>query len=85
MAISMRKNMTPNPNAIKFTANTTLFQDRLIAKKGETVDHKLASELLKIEGVDNIFGYDDFVTVNKTFEASWDELLPKIEAVFQSA
>ncbi|WEG11945.1 NifU N-terminal domain-containing protein [Pullulanibacillus sp. KACC 23026] len=84
MSITMRTDRTPNPNAMKFTANSSLFTDRLIAKKGDSVDHPLAAALLEIEGVDNIFGYDDFVTVNKTFDASWDELLPKIEAVFQT-
>lgn len=85
MTLSMRMDQTPNPNAMKFTANTQLFEDRLIAKKGDEVDHTLATQLLALDGVDNIFGYGDFVTVNKTYEASWDALIPQIEAVFQSA
>jgi hypothetical protein len=84
LSISVRKDMTPNPNAIKLTANTKLFDGRYIAKKGDTVDNPLAEQLLAINGVDNIFGYEDFVTVNKTFDASWDELLPRIEAVFET-
>lgn len=85
MGINMKMDHTPNPNAMKFTADTQLFKDRLIAQKGDTVDHALATELLAIDGVDNIFGYDDFVTVNKTFDASWDDLLPQIEAIFEKA
>ena len=83
MSISIRKDMTPNPNAIKLTANTKLFDGRYIAKKGDNVDNSLAEQLLAIEGVDNIFGYEDFVTVNKTSEASWEQLYPQIEAVFE--
>jgi hypothetical protein len=83
LSISVRKDMTPNPNAIKLTANTQLFNGRFIAKKDDTVDNPLAEQLLAIEGVDNIFGYEDFVTVNKTFDSSWDQLLPQIEAVFE--
>lgn len=85
MGLSVRRDATPNPNAMKFTAAEQLFENRLIAKAGDSVENKLASELLAIDGVDNIFGYDDFVTVNKTVDASWDELLPKIEAIFQNS
>ncbi len=84
MGLNVKVDATPNPNAMKFTANTQLFEERLIAKVGDSVDHQLAAELLAVDGVDNIFGYDDFVTVNKTFDASWDELLPKLQAVFES-
>lgn len=83
LSISVRKDRTPNPNAIKLTANIKLFDGRYVAKKGDAVDHPLAEQLLAIDGVDNIFGYEDFITVNKTFDASWDELLPQIEAVFE--
>lgn len=85
MGLKMRMDRTPNPNAMKFTADTPLFEDRLVAKKGDQVEHRLGGQLLAIEGVDNIFGYGDFVTVNKTMDASWDDLLPQIEAAFQSA
>ena len=85
MSIDVRIDRTPNPNAMKFTAAKRLFNARLEAKKGETVDSPLAQELLKVNGVDNVFGYEDFVTVNKDFDAKWDDLLPNIEAVFNKA
>ncbi|MBU9721833.1 MULTISPECIES: NifU N-terminal domain-containing protein [Bacillaceae] len=87
MAIEVRAEATPNPNAMKFTANQVLFEGTGSAsfKKGEETDHSLAKELLQIEGVDNIFGFQDFVTVNKEMDAEWDALLPKIEEAFQKA
>lgn len=85
MSIDVRVDRTPNPNAMKFTAAKRLFEGRLIAKKGEQVTSPLAQELLKLDGVDNIFGYEDFVTVNKDFEAEWNDLLPQIDAVFKGA
>jgi hypothetical protein len=44
----------------------------------------LAQKLLELNGVDNIFGYEHFVTVNKTFDADWNDLLPEIEKVFET-
>ncbi|WP_096189432.1 NifU N-terminal domain-containing protein [Evansella halocellulosilytica] len=84
MAIEVRGEPTPNPNAMKFTANQVLFEGSGSAsfKKGDDTDHPLAKELLALEGVDNIFGFQDFVTVNKEMDADWDSLLPKIEEAF---
>ncbi|SDI37735.1 Scaffold protein Nfu/NifU N terminal [Alteribacillus persepolensis] len=73
---------TPNPNAVKFTADKAIFEGSTSLKKGDDTDHPIAKALLQIEGVDNIFGYQDFVTVNKTMDADWDELMPKIEEAF---
>lgn len=76
---------TPNPNAMKFTSSSgPIFDGRVVNKKGDHVDHPLVAQLLEIEGVDNIFGYQDFLTVNKTFDANWDELMPKVGEVFKN-
>ncbi|MDG5789188.1 NifU N-terminal domain-containing protein [Evansella sp. AB-P1] len=87
MAIEVRAEPTPNPNAMKFTASEVLFEGTGSAsfKKGDEPDHLLAKELLAIDGVDNIFGYQDFVTVNKEPGVEWDELLPKIEVAFNKS
>ncbi|ADH99029.1 NifU N-terminal domain-containing protein [Salisediminibacterium selenitireducens] len=85
MAIEVRGEPTPNPNAMKFTANQVLFEGSGSAsfKKGQETDHALAKELLSLDGVDNIFGFQDFVTVNKEPGAEWDDLLPKIQESFE--
>ncbi|ADU31203.1 NifU N-terminal domain-containing protein [Evansella cellulosilytica] len=84
MSIEVRAEPTPNPNAMKFTATEVLFEGSGSAsfKKGDSPDHALAKALLEIDGVDNIFGYQDFVTVNKEADVEWDALLPKIEEAF---
>lgn len=86
MAIEVRAEATPNPNAMKFTASDILFEGTGSAsfKKGDEPDHPLAKNLLAIEGVDNIFGYQDFVTVNKEPAVEWNDLLPKIEEAFNA-
>jgi hypothetical protein len=86
MGLQVRAEPTPNPNAMKFTADAPMFEGngRMIAKKGDKPDHPLAAEILDIDGVDNIFGFQDFLTVNKTFDAEWDDLMPKIEEAFNN-
>ncbi|WP_158736051.1 NifU N-terminal domain-containing protein [Alteribacillus sp. YIM 98480] len=73
---------TPNPNAVKFSADQVIFDGSTSLKKGDETDHPIAKALLQIEGVDNIFGYNDFVTVNKTMDVEWDDLMPKIQQAF---
>lgn len=82
MPLEIKVESTPNPNAIKFTATQPLFEGSTSLKKGDITDHPLASALLSIEGVDNIFGINDFVTVNKTLDANWDELIPQVQQAF---
>lgn len=84
MSIEVRAEGTPNPNSMKFTANQVIFEgDGSVSfRKGQDTDHALAKELLELDGVESIFGYQDFVTVNKEMAADWNNLLGKIEEVF---
>lgn len=87
MAISFRIDQTPNPNAIKITLTKTIFEgDKSYTfKKDDNPENPIVASLLKIDGVDNVFGYQDFITINKKFDADWETLLPKIEEVFNNA
>lgn len=81
--MNVRAEETPNPNAMKFTSNEgNLFEGRVMCKKGDDPDHPLLKQLLALDGVDNLFGFQDFLTVNKTFDAQWEVLMPKINEVF---
>ncbi|HEU5140899.1 MAG TPA: NifU N-terminal domain-containing protein [Bacillales bacterium] len=82
--MNVKSEPTPNPNAMKFTSQDgPLFEGRVICKQGDNPDHPLLKQLLELEGVDNLFGFQDFLTVNKTFDAQWDNLMPKIEEAFE--
>lgn len=75
---------TPNPNAMKFTSTSgAFFEGRVICNKGDKPDHPLLQQILEVDGVDNIFGYDDFITVNKTFSDEWDQIMPTLEQIFK--
>jgi hypothetical protein len=86
MAISIHIQETPNPNSIKVNASETIFEGpkSTSLKSGDETDHPLASALLSIEGIDNIFGIKDFVTISKKANTSWDTILPKVEEAFKA-
>ncbi|NJP38428.1 NifU N-terminal domain-containing protein [Alkalicoccus luteus] len=85
MPVNVRADVTPNPNAMKFTTDQVLFEGSGSAsfKKSDDTDHPLAKELLALDGVDNIFGFQDFVTVNKEPDAEWDALVPKVQEAIE--
>ena len=82
---------TPNPHAVKFTLNRT------VAVKGET--YRLpapgvagqvggdtppwAKALLSIPGIVGVYGVNNFISVNKTPEASWETILPQAQAALK--
>ncbi|WP_027963914.1 NifU N-terminal domain-containing protein [Halalkalibacillus halophilus] len=77
---------TPNPNAMKFTVDSVIFpgDDSISVMDGETSEFDVLNELMQVEGVDNVFGYHNFITVNKTFDAQWEELSTKVENIIES-
>lgn len=83
--MSVRPETTPNPNAIKFTTNKLIFEGdaSISVMPGERSEHEILNDLMKVDGVDNVFGYQNFITVNKHFDVEWDELTPKVIEVFQ--
>jgi hypothetical protein len=70
---------TPNPNAVKFSGDSKFLEGRLSARAGDDHESPLAKELLSIDGVESIFGFEDFITVNKTADSDWNDLIPAIE------
>ena len=78
---------TPNPNAVKFilkepvTAGTT----RSFHAADEAADDPLAGALFAVGDVASVFYMDKMVTVEKTEEADWDELLPRLAVPIRAA
>jgi len=73
---------TPNPNAAKFILDRPIVEQPLsffspAAAKG----HPLAEALFAIPGVSSLLLLGDFVTVNKTAEAKWDQITARVRAV----
>ncbi|HEY0009356.1 MAG TPA: NifU N-terminal domain-containing protein [Tepidisphaeraceae bacterium] len=73
---------TPNPNAMKFViagsfgpAAASFFNIR--AANG----HERAMELFTLPGVTSVLLVNDFVTINKSAEATWKTLTPAVKKV----
>lgn len=82
--MGVRPETTPNPNAIKFTTDKLIFKgtDSISVMPGDTSEHAILNDLMEIDGVDNVFGYQHFITVNKQFDVEWDGLVDQVLAVF---
>jgi len=67
--------VTPNPNSLKFlpgkrVSNNGSFE---ITKK-EEIDNELVRNLLSVNGVTGIFLGEDFLSINKKEETSWEDI-----------
>ncbi|MDY0407867.1 NifU N-terminal domain-containing protein [Virgibacillus soli] len=84
--MGVRPEGTPNPNAIKFTTDKVIFEgtNSISVMPGDTSEHEIMNDLMKVDGVANVFGYQNFITVNKDFDVEWDTLTPKVLEVFQN-
>src|SRR5687767_2412815 len=78
---------TPNPNAVKFILKEPVSHGTSHSfKSRETVqDDGLAKSLFDIDDVVSVFYMDKMITVEKTDEAEWDELLPAIAVPIRTA
>ncbi len=76
---------TPNPNAMKFTTDRMIFQGdgSVSVMPGQTSEYDILNELMELEGVDNVFGFQNFITVNKKFDADWDNLTDEVKNVLE--
>lgn len=78
--MAIRPEGTPNPNAVKFTSDKLIFEgtDSFNIVPGDVSEHAILNDLIKLEGVDNVFGYQNFITVNKLPETEWDDLIEPV-------
>lgn len=70
---------TPNPNAMKFTVGvpTTDGSPKTYRALADAQGQPWVQELLSIRGVVYVFMTANFISVNKTPESSWEEILPE--------
>ena len=66
---------TPNPNSLKFLPGKKVSNRGSIEiTKKEDTNNDLAKNLLSINGVESIFLGNDFISINKEPNTSWDEI-----------
>ncbi len=78
---------TPNPNAVKFILKEPVshgtshsFKDAEAAAKDE-----LASSIFAVGDVVSVFYMDKMITIEKTDDAEWDEVLPALAVPIRAA
>lgn len=83
--MAVRPEATPNPNAIKFTTDKMIFEgtNSISVMPGDESEYAILNDLMALESVDNVFGYQHFITVNKQFDAEWDNIMDEVLKVFE--
>ncbi len=78
--VSIYTEMTPNPETMKFVANKLLYPGKSIDFPDEVsaVPSPLAKELFAFPFIRAVFIASNFVTLAKTPDTAWDEVIPTI-------
>ncbi len=84
--LDLRRQPTPNPNSLKFTApRQTFIESGLLSFRSAeaAAAHPLAAALFAIEGVCDVLILPEFVTVTKRADVSWDLVEPLVMEVLR--
>lgn len=78
--ISIYTEMTPNPETMKFVANKLLYPGKSIdfQNESEAGPSRLARELFGFPFVRGVFIASNFVTLSKTPETDWTDIIPSL-------
>lgn len=78
--VSIYTEMTPNPETMKFVANKLLYPSKSIDFQDESAagPSPLAKELFAFPFIRSVFIASNFVTLTKTVETQWEEVIPTI-------
>jgi NFU1 iron-sulfur cluster scaffold homolog, mitochondrial len=78
--ISIYTEMTPNPETMKFVANKLLYPGKSIdfAEVESAKPSPLATELFGFPFIKSVFIASNFVTLTKTPETDWDDIISTI-------
>jgi NFU1 iron-sulfur cluster scaffold homolog, mitochondrial len=78
---------TPNPNAVKFILKEPVSHGTSHSFKAsaDAQENPLAKSLFDVGDVVSVFYMDKMITVEKTEDAEWDELLPALAVPIRAA
>lgn len=78
---------TPNPNAVKFILKEPVSHGTSHSFKSAEagIDDMLAKSLFDVGNVVSVFYMDKMITVEKTDDAEWDEILPDLAVPIRAA
>ena len=77
---------TPNPNALKFVLDRQVSQQPIsFFNAAAATDHPLAKRLFEITGVSSLLLLGDFITINKSPDARWDDIKSQARQLLKDA
>jgi Fe-S cluster biogenesis protein NfuA len=78
---------TPNPNAVKFILKEPVSHgtSHSFKTREDSTGNQLAESLFEIGNVVSVFYMDKMITVEKTDDAEWDEILPELAVPIRAA
>jgi len=78
---------TPNPNAVKFILKEPISHGTSHSFKTveDAFSDKLATSLFEVGEVESVFYMDKMITVEKSDDAEWDEILPLLAVPIRAA
>lgn len=78
--VSIYTEMTPNPETMKFVANKLLYPGKIIdfPDVESAKPSPLAVELFGFPFIKSVFIASNFVTLTKTMDTDWDDVIPAI-------
>jgi NFU1 iron-sulfur cluster scaffold homolog, mitochondrial len=77
---------TPNPNAVKFVLDRPVSEQPLSFFNAAAAEgYPLAKKLFGIEGVTSLLLLGDFITINKSSGAVWNDITAQAEAILARA
>ncbi len=78
--VSIYTEMTPNPETMKFVANKLLYPGKSIdfPEEAAAAPSPLAKELFAFPFIRGVFIASNFVTLSKTPETNWDDVIPSV-------
>lgn len=77
---------TPNPNAAKIVLDRPVSEQPMSFFNAEAAkNYPLATQLFAIEGVTSLLLLGDFITINKSPNADWDDITQRARSVLSKA
>jgi len=79
---------TPNPDAMKFTADRRLVEgkeSKSFYSTAQAAADPVAAAVFALEGVQSVFMADDFLTVTRAPGADWSSLVPRVVSAIEQA
>jgi Fe-S cluster biogenesis protein NfuA len=73
--------LTPNPNSLKFLSEkkiSTVGTEEFQKKNFDKIENEFVKNLLNLKGVELVLLADNFISVKKNKEISWDVLKPTV-------